>query len=414
MAQATLGVCYANMTRRELAKTYITKAFELKDRASERERLYISSHYYDLVTGDLEKAIQIYEQWVQTYPRDTPPRDNLALRYEAIGQQEKALAASSAAMRADPKDGYAYQNVADTYERLGRFDEARAVAEQAAGQDIARSVHFTLFELAFLRGDEAAQRHEVEWSAGKPDEPILNWMQARAQCARGRLQAARAAYAQSVGIAQRLGFKEFSAVILANQAWCEAEVGNLAEARRSLASALAASNDPDTQSLVMQMLPLTGDAARSQTIADELVRQAPSDTLLNKVYVPLVQAESDLQRNQPAQAVAHLEMARPYEFGSGPGASGYSVSYVRAEAFLRLRDGAKAAAEYQKILDHRGIDPLDISYPLSRLGLARAYALQGNAAAAKSAYQDFLAGWKDADSDVPVLKQAKAEYAKLQ
>jgi hypothetical protein len=217
-----------------------------------------------------------------------------------------------------------------------------------------------------------------------------------------------------VGIAQRLGFKEFSAVILANQAWCEAEVGNLAEARRSLASALAASNDPDTQSLVMQMLPLTGDAARSQTIADELVRQAPSDTLLNKVYVPLVQAESDLQRNQPAQAVAHLEMARPYEFGSGPGASGYSVSYVRAEAFLRLRDGAKAAAEYQKILDHRGIDPLDISYPLSRLGLARAYALQGNAAAAKSAYQDFLAGWKDADSDVPVLKQAKAEYAKLQ
>src|SRR4030088_379647 len=168
MAHATLGVAYSNLTQGELANTFITKAFDLKERTSERERLYISSHYYDIVTREVEKAIEIYEQWLQTYPRDTPPRDNLALRYSAIGQEEKALASSSEAMRLDPKDVYAFQNVADAYERLNRFDEARAVAEQAVTQNMGRSVHYTLFDLAFIRGDEAAERHELELAAGKP------------------------------------------------------------------------------------------------------------------------------------------------------------------------------------------------------------------------------------------------------
>ena len=414
MAHATLGVAYSNLTQGELASSFIRKAFDLKDRASERERLYISSHYYDIVTRELEKAIEIYEQWVQTYPRDTSPRDNLALRYQSIGQQEKALASSSEAMRIDPKDVFAYQNVADAYERLNRFDEARTVAEKAAAQNMGRSIYFTLFDLAFIRGDEATQRHELELAAGKPDEPILVWFHARGECSLGRLQAARAAYAQSETASQHLGYKEFSGVILADQAWCEMELGNLTEARRKISDALATSQDRDTQTIVMQMLALTGDAARSQKIAEERVRQDPTDTLLNKVFVPLTQATSDLQRNQPAQAVARLEVAAPYELGSGPGAAGYSVNYLRGEAFLRLKDGTKAAVEYQRILDHRGIDPLDVSYTLSHLGLGRAYALQGNTAAAKAAYQDFFAVWKDDDPDIPVLKQAKAEYAKLQ
>ena len=414
MAHATLGVADNNLTQGGLAASYIRKAFDLKERASERERLYISSHYYDIVTRELEKAIEIYEQWVQTYPRDTSPRDNLALRYQSIGQHEKALASSSAAQRIDPKDVYAYQNVADAYERLNRFDEAKAVAESAVAQNMGRSVHFTLYELAYIRGDEAAQRHELELAVGKPDEPILIWFHARGECSLGRLQAARAAYAQSESASQRLGYKEFSGIILADQAWCEEELGNLAEARKKIADALAVSQDRDTQTYVMQLLALTGDTARSQKIAEERVRQDPTDTLLNKVFVPLTQASSDLQRNQPAQAVARLEVATPYELGSGPDTAGYSVNFLRGEAFLRLKQGAKAQAEYQKILDHRGIDPLEISYPLSHLGLGRAYALEGNTVAAKSAYQDFFAAWKDADPDIPILKQARAEYAKLE
>jgi len=413
MAHATLGVAYSNLTQQGLADSFITKAFDLKERASERERLYISSHYYDLVTGDLNKAIEIYEQWVQTYPRDTAPRDNLALRYQAIGQHEKALASSSEAMRIDPKDVYAFQNVADAYERLNRFDEARAVAERAAAQNMGRSVHFTLFDLAFIRGDEAAQRHELELAAGKPDEPIILLIHAHAECSMGRLQPARDAFTQSESASQRLGYKEFNGIILADQATSEAELGNLKEARQKISDALAASQDRDTRAIVMAVLPRTGDTARSQKIADDLVRQYPTDTLLNKVFVPVAQAASDLQRNQPAQAVARLEVATPYELGSGPGTAGYWVNYIRGEAFLGLKQGAKAAAEYQKILDHRGIDPPGVTYNLSRLGLGRAYALEGNTTAAKSAYQDFFAAWKDADPDLPALKQAKAEYEKL-
>ncbi len=413
MAHATLGVAYNNLTQQGLADSFITKAFDLKERASERERLYISSHYYDIVTGDLEKAIEIYEQWVQTYPRDTAPRDNLALRYQAIGQQEKALASSSEAMRIDPKDVYAFQNVADAYERLNRFDEARAVAEQAAAQNMGRSVHFTLFDLAFIRGDEAAQRHELELAAGKPDEPIMLLIHAHAECALGRLQPARDAFAQSESASQRLGYKEFSGIILADEAGCEAELGNLKDARQKISDALALSQDRGTRTIVMQLLARTGDTARSQKIADDLARQYPTDTLVNKVFIPLALSTSDLQRNQPAQAVARLEIATPYELGTDPGAAHYWVNYIRGEAFLGSKQGAKAAAEYQKILDHRGVAPLDVTYNLSHLGLGRAYALQGNTAAAKSAYQDFFAAWKDADPDLPVLKQAKAEYEKL-
>jgi serine/threonine protein kinase/tetratricopeptide (TPR) repeat protein len=413
MAHATLGVAYNNLTQQGLADSFITKAFDLKERASERERLYISSHYYDIVTGDLGKAIEIYEQWVQTYPRDIAPRDNLALRYQAIGQQEKALASSSEAMRIDPKDVYAFQNVADAYERLNRFDEARAVAEQAAAQNMGRSVHFTLFDLAFIRGDETAQHHELELAAGKPDEPIMLLIHAHAECALGRLQPARDAFAQSESASQRLGYKEFSGIILAEQASCEAELGNLKEARQKISDALALSQDRGTRTIVMQLLARTGDTAGSQKVADDLVHQYPNNTVLNKVFVPLALATSDLQRNQPAQAVARLEIATPYELGTDPGAAHYWVNYIRGEAFLGSKQGAKAAAEYQKILDHRGVAPLDVTYNLSHLGLGRAYALQGNTAAAKSAYQDFFAAWKDAAPDLPVLKQAQAEYGKL-
>ncbi len=411
MAQATLGTVYSNLTQQELSNSYLTKAFDLRERASERERFYISSHYYDIATRDFDKGTDIYQQWAQTYPRDTTPRDNLALRYQSVGQQEKSLAISTESLRMQPDDGYAIQNSADAYERLNRFDEARAVAEKANSHPW--SVNFTLYELAFIRGDEAAQHHVLELVAGRPEEPILIWMHGRGEYALGKLQSARAIYAQGVSASQRLGYKEFAGVILADQATSEAELGNLPDARQKISDALAASQDRGTRSIAMSALAQTGDTARSQKIAEELLRQNPTDTLLNKVVVPVAQAWSDLQRNQPEQAVTRLETAAPYEFGSGPASAGYSINYIRGEAYLRMKDGAKAAAEYQKILDHHGTDPLDVTYALSHLGLGRAYALEGNTAQAKSAYQDFFAAWKDADPNLPVLKQAKAEYDKL-
>ncbi len=410
MAYATLGVCYSNLTQVEQADTYISKAFDLKDRASDREKLYISAHYYDIVTDDLLKATQIYQQWEQTYPRDTVPFDNLVLRYQALGQQEKALESASQAMRIDPKDSYAYQNLADVYERLNRYDEAKAIAEQAPAGQI--SVHFTLFEVAFVRGDEAAERHELDGSTGTIAEPVLEFFRAHSDYSLGKVHAARDDYPVAIKSAQRLGLSEFSGSLLAIQGWDEARLGYLPEARKKISEALAISQARTTESSVISLLAMTGDAARSQKMADDLAHRYPAATILNNVSIPLAQAFADLQHNQPAQAVARLQVAVPYEFGSS--GSFLFVNSVLAEAYLQSKDGAKAAAEYQKILAHQGIDPLDASYNLAHLGLGRAFALQGNTAQAKAAYQDFFAAWKDADTDVPVLKQAKAEYAKLQ
>ena len=413
MALATLGVAYANSTRLDLTASYITKAFELKDRTSERERLYISTHYYDLVTRDTEKAIENYVEWMRAYPRDTVPLDNLAFSYAILAQPEKALASATEALRIDPKDGRAIWNAADAYLSLNRFDEAKALTERGKGLQ-QWWVPDMLSQLDFIRGDEAAARHDLEPAAGSPpQEPNFKWSQARLEFALGRLTLARTAYAQSESGAQKLGNKELSGLILTEQAGNEANVGNLPEARRKIAEALAASQDRDTQTNAMFILAQTGDASRSQKIAEELAHRYPTDTLLNKVWVPVTQAYAELQLNQPAQAVARLETAAPYELGSGPFSSGFVVNYLRAQAFLRLKDGAKAADEYRKILDRPGVDPFAVEYILSHLGLGRARTLQGDTARAKAAYQDFFAAWKDADPDIPILKQAKAEYVRL-
>jgi eukaryotic-like serine/threonine-protein kinase len=411
MAYATLGVAYNNLTQQDLATTYLSKALDLKDRASDREKLYISGHYYDMVTNDLPKAINIYEQWKQTYPRDTVPLDNLFLRYEALGQLDKALATASEAMRIDPKDQYAYQNLADCYRELNRFDEARTVAEHAAPEQ--RSVHFTLFEIDFIRGDEAGERQELEGAVGKFDEPIMEFFKAHGDYSLGKVQAGRAGYAQAVKAAQHLGYKEFAGTLLGVQGLDEARLGNVAEGRRKADEALAAAQNRSTESTVMLLLAFLDDGARSQKMAADLAHRYPDDTILNNVSVAEVQAINDLQHNEPAQAIAQLEVATPYEFGASVSGAGFGVNFVRAEAYLRLKDGAKAAAEYQKILAHQGVDPIDVAYNLSHLGLGRAYALEGNTAQAKAAYQDFFGAWKDADPDLPVLRQAHAEYDKL-
>jgi len=412
LASATLGVAYTNLTQNELADQFITRAFDLKDRASQRERFYIAGHYHGLVTRDIDKAITNYEEWIQTYPRDTNPHDNLTLRYQAIGQQDKALNLALESMRLDPKDVFPYQNAADAYERLNRFDESRAIAEKApAGL---QTVHFTLYDLAFLAGNQAAQRHELELMRGTFSEPIMLFFHSHGLYALGKIQEGRAAFVQSGNAAKRLGYKEFAGTTIALQGMDEAAVGNLAEAPQLIQESLNAAQDRDTRTAVMVALAHVGDVARSQKLAQELSSQNPNDTLLHKVWVPVAAALLDLERNQPAQALSHLDVAVPFEFGSGPGSSGYSVNFARAAALLLMKDGAKAGAEYEQILSHRGIDPLNVMYNLSHLGLGRAYALQGNTTQAKAAYQDFFAAWKDADPDIPIMKQAKTEYAKLE
>jgi len=415
MAYATLGVVYGNLSRTKQQQENLRKAFELKDRASEREKLYISAHYYSEGTGEIDKAVAMYEQWKQTYPRETVPWDNLALLYRIAGQPEKALANASEAMRLDPKDKFALSNLSDAYQSLGRYDEARAIIDQAAAQGLGSPTDaFSIYTMAFARGDKAGMQRALDLAKGPSVEPIMLVIAGMGQCSLGKIQSARQSFAQGITLAQNSGLKELAAGLRQTDSSCLAEVGYTALARQAAVEALAASNDRDTRIAGTYGLARVGDASGSQKLMDGLAKEFPTDTLLNSVWLLVTRASNQIKANQAAQAVSTLEAAIPYELGGPPNGAVYWPMYVRGEAYLSLHDGAKAAAEYQKILDHGGIAPSMPLYTLARLGLGRAYAAQGDKVKAKAAYQDFFAAWKDADPDVPILKEAKDEYAKLQ
>src|SRR5438445_163878 len=310
-------------------------------------------------------------------------------------------------MRLDPRDSYAYQNLGDVYERLNRYDEAKVVLEKAIAQGTgADSLRFTLYELAFIQHDQSGMQRQVEALRGKPYEAIILLFKAQGECSLGKLQNSRQTFAQAVASAESHGMKEFAGVIRALEATCEADIGNIAVARQDVSKALSASNDRGTRDISAGVLARIGDTSGSQKLVEGLAKEFPTDTILNRVDIPATQAFIELQQNNPQKAIALMETARPYELGAGPGAAGYWPIYVRGEAFLKARNGAKAAAEYQRILDHKGVDPTNVFYTLASLELGRAYALQGDTIRAKTAYQDFFATWKDADPDIPILKEA--------
>jgi tetratricopeptide (TPR) repeat protein len=415
MSLAVLGVAYNNTGNPKEASEYLQKAFDAKDRASEREKFYISSHYYGTLRRQADKYVDTLEEWIRAYPRDGVAQDNLALEEQGLGQHEKALANASEAMRINPKDAYAYQNVAASYQYLNRYDEAKAVAEQAIAQKIDPwSLHMMLYWDAYVRGDQAAMQREVAQAIGKVYEPILDQLRGEGECALGKIGKARESFAHGASIAQAHGNGEWAAANLEAEASCDAAVGYLQEARQTMHAALAISQSRGLRGAAARVLATSGDSAQSEKLITDLAKEFPYYTLLNQVKLPVARALISLQRNQPEQAVAALDSAKPYELGAdGRGSGNFAAIYTRGEAFLHLRDGVKAAAEFQKILDHRGVDPTSVLCSLAHLGLGRAYALQGDTAKAKGAYQDFFAIWKDADADVPILKTAKAEYEKL-
>jgi serine/threonine protein kinase/Tfp pilus assembly protein PilF len=413
LAYATLGVVYSNTSQDKLAVESIKKAFSLKDRATEREKFYISAHLYDTATGDLEKALPVYEQWRQIYPRDSTPADNLALGYFRIGQHEKALATATEALRLDPKDTYAYGWVAYGYLTLNRPAEARATAEEAKAKKLdSGPIHRTLFDLAFQRGDQAGMQREVAAVSGTEDEPFLLAVLARAHMALGKVTSAHSAFQQAEASANRMGLKEIAAEVKAREAVGNANYGNCSAAKAEASASLADVPEGFNRETVTLALAQCGDPASAQKLIAAEGKQYPEDTIIHQVFIPLIQARTNLQRANAAEAVTVLEAARPYEM-CGLFSPTYSVLFIRGLAYLQMKDGVKAAGEFQKILDHRGINAVSELIPLAQLNLARAYVLQGDTAKARTAYQDFLAMWKDADPEVPVLIAAKAEYDKL-
>jgi tetratricopeptide (TPR) repeat protein len=413
MAYASLGVSYWNLGETRLAAENARKAYELRERVSERENLYIESRYYHYVTGDLEKARQAYELSAQTYPRDAATPRNLGAIYSSLGQYDKALAERREALRIDPGSGLDYAGLVGCYLDLNRLEEARATAEEAQANKLdSPDLRFNLYQLAFLHNDAARMAQQVAWSAGKPGvEDILLANETDTAAYSGRLRKAREFSRRAKASAERAEEKETAAGYDADAAVQEALFGNAAEARQHAATALGLSTGRDVQNGAALALALAGDASRAQPLADDLAKRFPEDTIVQFNYLPTLHAQLALNRNDPAKAIEDLQSAVPYELGTTGGL--YPV-YVRGEAYLAGHQGSEAAAEFQKILDHRGAVGNEPIGALAHLGLARAFALQGDTAKARAAYNDFLTLWKDADPDIPILRAAKSEYAKLQ
>jgi eukaryotic-like serine/threonine-protein kinase len=415
MAYATLGVVQLNLGASKEGVEALKKAYDLRERASEREKFYIQAHYYDEVTLDLEKALSVYGEWSQMYPHDTTPLDNLALAYSQMGRFEKAVDAASQSMRIDQNEGYAYQNLASAYLGLNRFDEAKTVAEQAAARKAdSFGLHLTFIDLAYIRHDQAAYDHEFARVAGTTDEPFSLFWRAMGEDALGKVKSARESWNKARSEMIQQGLKDFAAGLLVAESVRDCRHGYLAEARLKATEAMTLSPTPDVKGGAAETFACTGDLAKSKSIMDDVRKQSPENQFVQVIGTALVQGLQDVQRNQPSEAIAALEPVRPYELGNGPHGVQFDANYIRGQAYLLQHDGTKAAAEFQRILDHQGASATSEEYFLAQLNLARAYIVQGDKAKAKAAYQDFFAAWKDADPDVPVLKDAKAEYAKLQ
>jgi eukaryotic-like serine/threonine-protein kinase len=421
MAYAFLGLYYGSSGESALGTENISKAWQLRDRTSDNEKFFISAYYDGRATGNQEKAQQTCETWAQVYPRDPIPHAMLAgFIYPAFGKYEVAAQAGEKAIQLGPDHAFGYVNLGHAYLHLGHPAEAEKVLRRASDRKIeAPYLSLLGYDVAFLEDDKAGMEREAALAKGKSG--TQDWIfdhAAFVMAYTGHLQEARRMSQRAVDFAQEAGHREKSALFETRVALREAFFGNAAEAKRSAMESLALAKDREVQFGVAFALALSGDSSRAQTLANDLERDFPEDTAVRFNYMPSVRALLALNHHEPAKATELLQTAVPNELGQPRSAvNGYFGAlypiYVRGQAYLALHQGAQAAGEFQKILDHRGAvlsDPISV---LAHLQLGRAYALSGDKARAKIAYQDFLTLWRDADPDIPVLKQAQAEYAKL-
>ena len=411
LAYARLAVSFSNQSQTELAAQYSQKAYDLRDRVSERERFYISEKYTSYVTGDREAAITVLKAWAQNYPNDYIPHNNLAVNYSLIGQYEESLKESREAVRLSPNNTTALANYVEGFMRLNRFDEARQVLEQTLGQNPDRPFyHFYSFQLAFLRGDQDTMKRDLDWWAKRPTETDFFDYQAGTAAFYGQWRKALDFNHRSIEMMISQDRKENAGQNETYNSFIEAVLGRCQQAKEDVTRGVALSRDRIGLAAAAVTLAYCNEPGQAQTFLDELQKRFPNDTPTIGVLVPMIRAAMEMNRGNTGQAIELLRPASRFELGN---AAGFWMTYLRGEIYLRQKAGNEAAAAFQKILDHRGVEPTSPLYPLAHLGLARALVLSGDSARARKEYQDFLAVWKDADLDLPVLQQARDEYEKL-
>jgi len=427
LAQWAVGGNYSSRFEMGRASEYFTRAFELRDRVSARERLQIESYYYLDVTGQLDKAAQTYREWVDDYPRDFVAWGSLALAYFEEGQYENALTANQKFLELAPDNVAGYVNLGTADLALGRIDEARKTMQQAETRQLEDpNIHINLYATAFISGDTTAMAKESAWLEGRPEYASLGLaLEADSEAYAGHLSKARTLTQRAADSALQTDSKENAALWRANAAFRESVFGNFAEAARAAGDAIKAA--PASKGVALESalaLAIAGDSAQAESLAKDLSKRFPLDTQVQSLWLPMIEAQLQLNKHNAAGAVELLGKAESVELALIPFTQNTScmyATYVRGQAYLSLGKGDAAAAEFQKILDHPGLVWNCPAGAVAWLGLARGRALEAHAAnadpaartSAERAYQDFLARWKDADAEIPVLKEAKAEEGKV-
>jgi eukaryotic-like serine/threonine-protein kinase len=413
MAYASLGLAYGSYSEKESTLNY-QRAYELREHVSDRERFYIESHYHDSVTGDWEKARRVYELWIQLYPRDDIPHLNVAGVYSGMGLYEDARDEAAESLRLLPGDCLSYGALLGSLIRLNRIAEASAQLKNAQAP-VGDCFHLEeyRYSLAFLQNDKSEMAQIANASQEKWDFEFGS-IQAQSAAYYGRLRASRELMQRVVSSARQSQRIEQGGLFQEFAAQSEALLGDPELAKREATEALARSNGRDVEGVGAVVLALAHDDAGAQSLADDLAKRFPESTLVQTNYLPSVKAQLALNRRQAAKALEILQTAAPYELGNSEGSNVMFPVYLRGQAYLMARNGSEAAAQFQKILDHLGVVLYSPVGALAHLQIARAFVLQGETAKARAAYQDYLTLWKDADPDITLLKQAKAEYARLQ
>jgi eukaryotic-like serine/threonine-protein kinase len=416
-AYSQLAANYSNTGEIGRAIENARKAYELRHRVSERERFYIESNFLNLVTEDLEAERRINELWAQTYPRDSIPLNRLCGVYIGLGEYEKGLSAIQQSLRLDPENGVAYANLTNLYILLNRLDEAKAAIREAQSRNIeSPETHHSLYLISFMQNDTAGMEREAALLISKPGwESCVLQFESETAANAGQFSRARELVRRAIDSLQRTGRKETASSFLAQTALREALIGNLALAKRQAEDALSQADNIYVQAVSAIVLGLAGESAKATRLADDLAQRFPENTNMKFYHLPMIRGAVAIEGGNCAKAIESLAVVSPYEMGSPRSVDFFTLypAYLRGEAYLKARQGAQAATEFQKILDRPGLVMNKLIGPLAHLGLARAYRMVGDSAKARTAYQDFLVLWKDADPDIPLLKQARAEYAEL-
>jgi eukaryotic-like serine/threonine-protein kinase len=418
MAYADLGLSYADRGEGDQAAENLKKAYALRQHVSEKEKLRIEGFYYAFVTGEVEKEVQVYELWIQNYPRDSNMRVNLGADSIILGHYEQAVAQTEEALRIDPNAQTTYGNLVQAYLALNRFTDAQRVIEQASAHNLDGGyLRMGMYRLAFLRDDAAGMKQQLDWAAGRlGEEDALLSAESDRLAYKGQLMKAREWSRRAVDSAVRADSPEAAALWEVNGALREAEFGNVGEAKQHVRLALARAPARDVRILAALTLARAGDAEGAKTMADRLEREHPSNTILRRYWLPTIRAAIELHRGNPAHALVTLEAASAMELAVVDPLADLGTLYpvyLRGLAYLGTRDSDAAALEFGKFLDHRGVVSQFPLGALAHLQLARAREMGGNRGGAKTDYEEFLSTWKDADGGLSTLRRARTEYAKL-